>query len=144
MNIIEQIQQNINCQPEPKRTEMEALHQHILQLKPDCKLWFDNGLNDQQKAVTNPTIGYGEFRIKYANGKTKDFFQIGLCSNATGFSVYILGLDDKEYLAKTYGNLIGKAKVTGYCIRFKSLKDIQLEVLLDAIRYGFNHSGLND
>ena len=60
-----------------------------------------------------------------------------MIANTTGISVYILGLDDKTYFAKTYGKKIGKANVTGYCIKFKALKDINIEILEAAIRYGF-------
>jgi hypothetical protein len=74
--------------------------------------------------------------MKYADGKTRDFYQIGISANTTGISVYILGIDDKTYLAKTYGKKIGKASVTGYCIKFKTLKDINVEILEAAIRYG--------
>jgi hypothetical protein len=52
-------------------------------------------------------------------------------------SVYILGIEDKKYLAQTYGKELGKASVTGYCIRFKTLKEINIEILEAAIRYGF-------
>jgi hypothetical protein len=51
--------------------------------------------------------------------------------------VYILGIEDKKYLNLTYGKEIGKANVTGYCIRFKTLKYINTDVLAAAIRYGF-------
>ncbi len=136
MDVQEQINEQIASQPEPKRAEMQELHDRILRVLPDCKLWFDNGLNSENKAVANPTIGYGFQVLKYADGKTRDFFRIGLCANKTGFSVYILGIKDKAYLANTYGNTIGKASVTGYCIRFKKLKDINIDVLEAAIRYG--------
>jgi len=56
--------------------------------------------------------------------------------NKTGISVYILGLKDKKHLAKTYGKKLGQASVTGYCIRFKVLKDINIDTLEAAIRYG--------
>ena len=68
--------------------------------------------------------------------RAKDFYQIGLSANTTGISVYILGIDDKSYLAKTYGKKLGKASVTGYCIKFKTLKDINIEMLEAAIRDG--------
>ena len=74
--------------------------------------------------------------MKYANGKTREFFQIGVSGNKTGISVYILGLKDKKYLAKTYGKKLGKASVTGYCIRFKALKDVDIDILEAAIRDG--------
>lgn len=140
MNVKEQIKQLIASQPEPKSSDMKVLHKLIQQVSPGCKLWFDNGKNSENKTVANPTIGYGFFIINYANGKTKEFFQIGLSANTTGISVYILGLKDKTYLAKTFGKKLGKASVTGYCIKFKTLKDINADVLAEAIRYGFEHS----
>jgi hypothetical protein len=48
-----------------------------------------------------------------------------------------MGIEDKKYLAETFGKDLGKATVTGYCIRFKTLKDINIDVLSDAIRFGF-------
>ena len=115
---------------------MQKLHQLTLQALPGCKLWFESGKNSENKTVSNPTIGYGSYTIKYADGKTRDFFQIGLSANKTGISVYILGIKDKMYLAQTYGKEIGKASVTGYCIKFKTLKDIDIDILEAAIRYG--------
>src|SRR3978361_1614671 len=140
MNVQEQIKKYITGQPEPKRNDMEQLHQHILQVLPGCKLWFNDGKNSENKTVSNPNIGYGFYTIKYADGKTRDFFQIGLSANTTGISVYILGLKDKTYLAQTYGKELGKASVTGYCIKFKNLKDINLDVLEAAIVYGVEDS----
>src|ERR1700752_5250346 len=134
MNIKEQIKQYIASQPEPKRSDMQELHQHILQALPKCKLWFLDGKDDKGKIVSNPNIGYGSFSIKYADGTTREFYQIGLSANTTGISVYIMGIKDKTYLAKTYGKKLGKASVTGYCIKFKTLKDINLEVIDTAIR----------
>jgi hypothetical protein len=136
MNVQEQIKNYISSQVEPKRSDMEELHQLTLQVLPGCKLWFDTGKNSENKTVSNPTIGYGFYTIKYADGKTRDFFQIGLSANKTGISVYILGIKDRTYLARTYGKKLGKASVTGYCVRFKTLKDINIDILGEAIRYG--------
>jgi len=140
MAVKTQIKEYISSQPEPKRSEMNALHTHILKTLPKSKLWFETGKNSEGKVVSNPNIGYGSYTIKYADGTTKEFFQIGLSANTTGISVYILGLKDKTYLAKTFGKKLGKASVTGYCIKFKSLKDIDLDVLESAIRYGVETS----
>lgn len=137
MNVKEEIQTYITSQPEPKRSDMETLHKHILRLSPKSKLWFLDGRDEKGKVVSNPNIGYGLQTIKYAGGKTREFYQIGLSGNSTGISVYILGLDDKTYLAKTYGKKLGKASVTGYCIKFRALKDINMETLEAAIRLGF-------
>lgn len=136
MNVQEQIQKYIASQPEPKRSDMQELHHRVLQILPGCKLWFYDGKNSENKVVANPTIGYGSHTIKYANGKTTEWFQIGISANKTGISVYILGIRDKTYLAQTYGQKLGRASVTGYCIKFKTLKDINLNILEAAIRYG--------
>ena len=136
MNIQGQIKEYITSQSEPKRSDMQELHRIILEVMPACKLWFLDGKNSENKTVSNPNIGYGLQTIKYADGATKEFYQIGISANTTGISVYILGLKDKTYLAKTYGKKLGKAKVTGYCIKFKALKDINMDILEAAIRYG--------
>ena len=119
---------------------MQALHERILELMPTCKLWFLDGKNSEGKIVSNPNIGYGLHTIKYADGKTRDFYQIGLSANTSGISVYILGIDDKTYLANTYGKSLGKASVSGYCIKFKALKDINMDVLEAAILNGVGQS----
>ena len=136
MNVKEQTKNYIAGQPEPKRSDMQELHRLTLQVSPKCKLWFFDGKDSKNQTVSNPTIGYGLQTIKYASGKTKEFFRIGVSGNKTGISVYILGLKDKKYLAKTYGKKLGKASVTGYCIRFKALKDINIGTLEEVIRYG--------
>src|SRR6185503_10261246 len=134
----EQIKKYITSQPEPKRNDMQELHQHILQVMPACKLWFLDGKNNEGQTVSNPNVGYGSYSIKYADGTTREFYQIGLSANTTGISVYIMGIKDKTYLAKTFGKKLGKASVTGYCIKFKTLKDINMDVLEEAIRFGID------
>lgn len=136
MSVQTDIKNYISSQPEPKRSDIQALHQHILKVLPKCKLWFLDGKDEKGKVVTNPNIGYGLHTIKYADGKTREFYQIGLSANTSGISVYILGIKDKKYLIETYGKKIGKASVTGYCIKFKALKDISLETLEMAIKDG--------
>ncbi|MES2557511.1 MAG: DUF1801 domain-containing protein [Bacteroidota bacterium] len=137
MNIQEQINAYIASQPEVKRSDMQELHRIIQEIKPGCKLWFLEGKDDNDKVVYNTNIGYGLYTIHYANGKTREFYQVGQSANTTGISVYIMGLEDKKHLVNTYGKTLGKASVTGYCIKFKTLKDINIDVLKAAIRDGF-------
>ncbi|MFZ1528055.1 MAG: DUF1801 domain-containing protein [Ferruginibacter sp.] len=137
MTVKEQIKNYISSQPEPKQSDMQALQRLILKIMPTCKLWFLDGKDSIGKVVSNPNIGYGSYNIKYADGTSRAFYQIGLSANTTGISVYIMGIKDKQYLAQTYGKELGKASVTGYCIKFKTLKDINLNILEAAIRYGF-------
>ena len=141
MNIKEQIAAYIASQPEPKHSDMQALHRIILETIPACKLWFLDGKDDKGKIVSNPNIGYGSYSIKYADRTTREFYQIGLSANTTGISVYIMGIKDKTYLTQTYGKKLGKASVTGYCIKFKTVKDINIDILQAAIRSGVEITG---
>lgn len=137
MDIQKEISDYIASQPEAKRNNIQALHQMIVTLNPGCQLWFLDGKNSENKVVSNPNIGYGLLNLQYAGGKTKPFYQIGMSANTSGISVYIMGLSDKLFLSKTYGQSLGKASISGYCIKFKALKDIQVDVLLAAIKHGF-------
>lgn len=141
MDIQQQINAYINSQPQPKRNDLLALHELVLGLHPRVELWFLDGKDSSGKIVSNPNIGYGRYNIRYADGSTKPFYQVGLSANTSGISVYIMGIDDKDYLARTYADKLGKAKVTGYCIKFKAVKDIDLGVLALAIAHGL---GLRD
>ena len=134
MTVRQQIKEYITSQPEPKRGDMQELHRLILQALPGCKLWFLNGKDSKGKIVSNPNIGYGSYTIKYADGTNREFYKVGLSANTTGISVYIMGIKDKTYLANTYGKKLGKATVTGYCIKFKALKDINIGTLEAAIQ----------
>lgn len=141
MDVQEQIKRYVATQPEPKRSEIEQLHQLILALMPACPLRFFDGKDENGKTVSNPNIGYGSQTIPYANGKTREFYQIGISANTTGISVYILGIDDKQYLTRTFAKKLGRATVTRYCIKFKTLTDIKIDVLQAAIQYGMEQSG---
>jgi len=138
MEIPEQVEAYLASQPEPKQADLRLLHGRILTAFPGCKLWFNDGTNEAGKVVANPNIGYGAYTITYANGSSREFYRIGLSANTSGISVYVLGLDDKTYLSRTYGDSIGKASVTGYCIKFKRLSDINIDTLHAGIRYGMS------
>ncbi len=136
MNVEDQIRDYIASQPEAKRSDIQALHTRTLAAFPGCKLWFLDGKDGSGKVVSNPNIGYGTYAIQYADGSSREFYQVGISANTSGISVYVMGLKDKAYLAETYGETIGKASVTGYCIKFKTLKDIDVDVLEAAMRDG--------
>lgn len=141
MNPMTSITEYIQQQTEPKRSDLQRLHELMNELLPEGRRWFLDGKNSEGKIVSNPNIGYGSFTMHYADGSSKEFYQIGLSANTTGISVFIMGLPDKQYLVKNFAGDLGKASVSGYCIKFKSLAHIQLDVLKEAIRYGLSVSG---
>jgi hypothetical protein len=110
MSIQKHINTYIASHAEPKRSEMQALNDLVLRIQPDAKLWFLDGKNDEGKVVSNPNIGYGSYTINYADGSTKEFYQVGLSANTSGISVYIMGIEDKKHLAETYGENLERRK----------------------------------
>ena len=76
MDVQEQIEKYIASQPEPKRSDLQVSHDTILQVSPGCKLWFLDGKDSEGKTVSNPNIGYGLRTMKYADGTTREFYQI--------------------------------------------------------------------
>lgn len=144
MSTEQSITDYINSLPEAKQHDIETLHQHLLKRMPHARLWFEDGKNEEGKVISNPNIGYGEQKLEYANGKTRTFYQIGISANQTGISIYLIGLPNKSYLIETYSNRLGKAKITGYCIKFKLLKHIDLDVLDEAIEYALAETSLKE
>lgn len=142
MSTEEQISAYIASLPETQQNEMQELHQFMLSILPDVKLWFLDGRNEGGKVVTNPNIGYGEYVINYKDGTSRPFYQVGISAKTAGISVYIMGIPDKKHLPDTYGEKLGKAKVTGYCINFKKLKHINLDILETAVKDGVAISGV--
>lgn len=63
MNVEQQIEAYIAGHPEPKRGELQTLHELALQTSPGAQLWFTDGTNAEGKVVSNPNIGYGLYTI---------------------------------------------------------------------------------
>ena len=138
LDVQSQIQSHFENLENAKSFELQQLHKLIVKINPTCKLWFDNGINDEGKVVTNPTIGYGLQTRHYSKGQTKEFFQIGICATTTGISIYLIGIKDKNILKETFAPSIGKATITSYCVKYKHLSDLNSETLTKLIQFGFS------
>ncbi|MBX7183284.1 MAG: DUF1801 domain-containing protein [Bacteroidia bacterium] len=140
MDVKSQIADYLNGLSGNQQGQMRQLHGFLLEWFPGVRLWFSDGRNEDGKIVSNPSIGYGHYWQIYANGSRKELFQIGISSNKTGISIYVLGIKDKHWLSENFSKSIGKAIVTGYCIKFRILSDISLEVLKVALQEGVRKS----
>jgi hypothetical protein len=119
-----------------KQQDLISLHELMRSILPSGKLWMEDGKNEAGKVVTNPTIGYGQQTMLLAKGKSREMFQIGISANKSGISIYLIGIRNKLDLAQQFGHKLGKAKVSGYCVKFKQLSDVNMTVLEEAIRLG--------
>jgi hypothetical protein len=88
------------------------------------KLW---GGSDQR------IIGYGDYSYERSNGHVVEWFIVGLALQKRYISVYVNAVDDDGYLVEKYADKLGKVKVGKSSISFRSLENINLDVLLDLI-----------
>lgn len=96
----------------------------------------DAAIADLESELKDETL---ECDHKYADGTIREFHQIGLKLGARpGSPSTSFAPEDKKYLAETYASSLGSG--TGYCIRFKTLKDINTDVLEAARAFGFENT----
>jgi hypothetical protein len=78
-------------------------------------------------------IGYGD--VTYTNSKREkvEWFIVGLAAQKNYISLYVNATDADGYLVAKYTGRLGKAKVRSAAITFKSVKEIDLEALVDLI-----------
>ena len=137
MQITEHIEEYLRTLKGAKQADMRALHAFMLERMSHPPLWFLDGKNEEGKVVSNPNIGYGSSKIHYADGTHRDFYRFGISANTGGISMYVMGLSDKTFLQTQFGNRLGKASITGYCIKFKTFSDLNLEVLEELVGWEF-------
>jgi hypothetical protein len=125
--------------PDSKQQELQEFIRIVAQVAPQENAIFYDGKDKEGKVVTNPAIGFGSYLHHFSDGRVEEVYRLGLSPNATGFSIYVLGLKDKEILKTRFANSLGKAKVTGYCIKFKSLKDLDEKIVLDLIKFALHY-----
>lgn len=109
--------------PEPRRQEVEKIHELIKKIVPTLKPHILSGM-----------IGYGSYHFRYASGKEGDWSLILLASQKNYISIYICSIENGQYLAENYKEKLPKASIGKSCIRFKKLEDIDLSVLTEIIK----------
>ncbi len=73
-------------------------------------------------------IGYGDY--VYQRGKdTIEWFKIGLAAQKNYISLYVNAADGEGYLSRRYADRLGKVKLGSSALSFKTIDDIDLEVL---------------
>jgi Domain of unknown function (DU1801) len=74
-------------------------------------------------------IGYGDYTYRTSDRRQAAWFIVGLAAQRNHMSVYVNATADDGYLAERYAKELGKVKVGRSSITFKSIKDVDLDVL---------------
>lgn len=80
-------------------------------------------------------IGYGNIVQLRPQGKTAEWFLIGLARQKQHLSLYVNAVEDGAYLSHAYGARLGKAKLGSASVSFKSADDLTLDVLDEMVRH---------
>ena len=107
---------------EPRRSEIQRLHDLIRETLPELEPNTDGGM-----------LGYGRFHYRYASGREGDASLLALSSRKRYISLYVLCTDDGAYLAERYVDRLPKASIGKSCVRFKRLDDVDVDVVRELV-----------
>lgn len=117
-------EQYIDSLDEPRRTQIQTLHDLIINTVPKQKPFLISGM-----------LGYGKYHYKYASGREGEWCLIGLASQKNYISVYVCAVTKTgDYMAEAHKADFPKASIGRSCIRFKKIEDIDLEKLKQVLK----------
>lgn len=88
------------------------------------------------------TIGYGVYKYEYSSGRKGEAHTLGFYPRKGKITVYLM---DGTARYSDLLEKLGKHSITGYCVYFKRLDDIDLDVLRKIIQSSYdNISALSD
>jgi len=122
MDDVQTPEEYIEALEEPRRGDVQILHDLIRETLPGCLPHIRSGM-----------IGYGEYHYRYASGREGEASLIGLASQKRYISLYVLCTLDGANLAERYVDRLSKASIGKSCIRFKRTSDVDLDVLRDLL-----------
>ena len=109
--------------PDDRRDMVRAVHERVRAAVPDLEV-----------RMWDRFIGYRAYHYRYASGREGDWFPIGLANNKRYVSLYLCAVDEDGYLAEANADRLGKVDVGKSCIRFKTLDDLNLDVVDELCR----------
>lgn len=108
---------------EPRKAQINSLHQFILKTVPKLKPFIISGM-----------IGYGKYHFKSKSGREGDWSTVALASQKNYISIYACGVKDGKYVAEAHKKDLPKADIGKSCIRIKKIEDIDLKVLATILK----------
>jgi hypothetical protein len=125
------VQEYLAAVPKERKEIIVFLHNFIQKTAPKLKPHFAYNM-----------LGYGNFSYKNYKKEMVEWPIIALANQKNYVSVYVCAVTDGEYIAEMYKNELGNVSVGKSCIRFKTLKDINLPMLKKVIVQAAKNPGL--
>ncbi|MEK7602904.1 MAG: DUF1801 domain-containing protein [Patescibacteria group bacterium] len=131
-NLASSVNEYLVAVPGDRKAIIDFMHEFIQKSVPSLKPHFAYNM-----------LGYGSF--EYFDKRAKEYKPwpvVALANQKNYVSVYVCAIDGNEYLTKKYADRLGKVNVGKSCIRFKNLKDVNLEALKEVLQKAENSPGL--
>lgn len=125
-------QEYLDLLVEPRRSEVEKLHDFIRKTVPGLKPYIMSGM-----------IGYGKFHYRGKSGREGDWATIALASQKNYISLYVCAVVDGKYVAEGYKDKLPKASIGKSCIRFKKVEDIDLAIIAKILTIAAKNPGFS-
>lgn len=115
--------------PDDVRAPMTLLDRLISGAMPGRarSLWEGPFWGGTQQSI----IGYGNIVQPRPRGQDVEWFAVGLAVQKRHFSVYVNAAEDGEYLGHRYADRLGKVELGAASIGFRSMDDVDLDVLAE-------------
>lgn len=122
----------IDSLPGDRQDAIQTLHDKIVKIFKGQTVQMWEGIfwgGSEQKI-----IGYGD--CVYINSKKQEvkWFVVGLTYQKNYISIYVVAVEDKEYVVEKYKAELGKAKTGKSVVSFKNLEDVNVDVLMKIIK----------
>jgi hypothetical protein len=105
---------------------------------PECQklIKIFEEITTEKPVMWSTMIGFGNYHYKYDSGREGDFFLVGFAPSKVGITLYITS--GYTELAEKLERL-GKHKIGKSCLYIKSLSDLNLDILKEIIKFGYNN-----
>ncbi len=125
------VQEYIAAVPEDRQKAIQFLHDFIQKTVPSLLPYFATNM-----------LGYGTFPYKNYKKEMIKWPVVALASQKQYISIYVCAIDNGEYIAEKHKKELGKVTVGRSCIRFKKIKDLNLDTLKKVLKAAEKNPGL--
>lgn len=133
-----------------KKVKAASIKEYIESLPKERKeqiLFLDKLIKKSSKLKPHfayNMLGYGSFKYKNYKNEIVDWPVLALASQKNYISLYVCATHEGKYIAEENKSKLGKVGVGKSCIRFKNVKDLNLEELKKVIKLAEKSPGLSN
>ena len=115
----------IDSLDEARQSDMRAIDDLIQSVAPQLDRQFERGM-----------IVYGGYRYRRADGSEGYWYPVALSGQKRFTALYVMGEDERGYLAEMYRDQLPRTDTGRNCVRFANLADVDLEVIAALVKEG--------